>query len=130
MSTRAWARLDNASNIFLAARSARDPKVFRLGAELDHEVDPVLLQRALLVHPGQQQQVLDQQAHPAGLPLDPPHVPVQRRRVAGDDVGLRAHPRRPVRAVAAQFQADLPRQLHVERVDAGQQPALEQPAGR
>ncbi|MCW1805420.1 alcohol acetyltransferase [Brachybacterium squillarum] len=47
MSTRAWARLDNASNIFLAARSARDPKVFRLGAELDHEVDPVLLQRAL-----------------------------------------------------------------------------------
>ena len=47
MSTRAWARLDNASNIFLAARNARDPKVFRLGAELDHEVDPVLLQRAL-----------------------------------------------------------------------------------
>lgn len=47
MSTRAWARLDNASNIFLAARSARDPKVFRLGAELDHEVDPALLQRAL-----------------------------------------------------------------------------------
>lgn len=47
MSTRAWARLDNASNIFLAARSARDPKVFRLGAELDHEVDPALLQQAL-----------------------------------------------------------------------------------
>ncbi|HIT74350.1 MAG TPA: alcohol acetyltransferase [Candidatus Avipropionibacterium avicola] len=42
-----WVRLDNASNIFLAARSDVDPKVFRLGAELDHTVDPVLLQQAL-----------------------------------------------------------------------------------
>src|SRR5699024_4594867 len=43
----AWVRLDNASNIFLAARSEVDPKVFRLSAELDHEVDPQLLQEAL-----------------------------------------------------------------------------------
>lgn len=47
MSRRAWARLDNASNIFLAARSDVDPKVFRLSAEMDHDVDPELLQRAL-----------------------------------------------------------------------------------
>lgn len=47
MTPRAWVRLDNASNIFLAARSAADPKVFRLGAELDHRVDPDLLQEAV-----------------------------------------------------------------------------------
>lgn len=47
MKRRHWVRLDNASNIFPAARSDADPKVFRLGAELDHEVDPVLLQEAL-----------------------------------------------------------------------------------
>lgn len=47
MSRRAWARLDNASNIFLAARSEVDPKVFRISAEMDHEVDAELLQRAL-----------------------------------------------------------------------------------
>lgn len=47
MSGRAWVRLDNASNIFLAARSDADPKVFRLSAEMDHEVDPRLLQQAL-----------------------------------------------------------------------------------
>jgi len=40
-------RLDNASNIFLAARSDADPKVFRVSAEMDHDVDPVLLQQAL-----------------------------------------------------------------------------------
>nr|WP_226849722.1 alcohol acetyltransferase [Brachybacterium tyrofermentans] len=33
--------------MFLAARSEVDPKVFRLGAEMDHEVDPQLLQEAL-----------------------------------------------------------------------------------
>lgn len=44
---RAWVRLDNASTIFLAARSEVDPKVFRLSAEVDHEVDAGLLQRAL-----------------------------------------------------------------------------------
>lgn len=47
MMHRDWVRLDNASNIFLAARSAADPKVFRIGAEVDHEVDPQLLQEAL-----------------------------------------------------------------------------------
>ncbi len=47
MSGRAWVRLDNASNIFLAARSDADPKVFRVSAEMDHDVDPVLLQQAL-----------------------------------------------------------------------------------
>jgi hypothetical protein len=44
---RAWVRLDNASNIFLAARSDADPKVFRLSAEMDQDVDPRLLQEAL-----------------------------------------------------------------------------------
>ncbi|GAA1933397.1 alcohol acetyltransferase [Brevibacterium antiquum] len=47
MTHRDWVRLDNASNIFLAARSAADPKVFRLSAEVDHDVDPELLQQAL-----------------------------------------------------------------------------------
>lgn len=47
MSRRRWVRLDNASNMFLAARSEVDPKVFRLGAEMDHEIDPRLLQEAL-----------------------------------------------------------------------------------
>ncbi|MGO1543573.1 MAG: alcohol acetyltransferase [Gulosibacter sp.] len=44
---RHWVRLDNASNIFLAARTDADPKVFRMSVETDHEVDPVLLQQAL-----------------------------------------------------------------------------------
>lgn len=43
----AWVRLDNASNIFLAARSDADPKVFRIFAELDHEVNRGLLQDAV-----------------------------------------------------------------------------------
>jgi hypothetical protein len=47
VSRRVWARLDNASNIFLASRSSVDPKVFRISAELDHAVDPQLLQEAL-----------------------------------------------------------------------------------
>ena len=47
MTRRAWVRLDNASNIFLAARSDADPKVFRISAELDHDVEPRLLQQAL-----------------------------------------------------------------------------------
>lgn len=47
MMHRDWVRLDNASNIFLAARSAADPKVFRISAEVDHDVDPQLLQEAL-----------------------------------------------------------------------------------
>lgn len=44
---RPWVRLDNAANIFLAARSEVDTKVFRLSAELDEEIDPALLQEAL-----------------------------------------------------------------------------------
>lgn len=47
LAPRPWVRLDNASNIFPAARSAIDPKVFRLGAEMDADVDPALLQEAL-----------------------------------------------------------------------------------
>lgn len=43
----AWVRLDNASNIFLASRSEADPKVFRMSAEMDCDVDPRLLQEAL-----------------------------------------------------------------------------------
>lgn len=42
-----WVRLDNAANIFLAARNEVDTKVFRLSAELDEEVDPAVLQEAL-----------------------------------------------------------------------------------
>ncbi|MGO1570493.1 MAG: alcohol acetyltransferase [Canibacter sp.] len=47
MSQRSWVRLDNASNIFLAARTESDPKVFRLSAEVDHEVDRAILQTAV-----------------------------------------------------------------------------------
>ncbi len=47
MSRRTWVRLDNASNIFLAAMSSVDSKVFRLSAQLFDDVDPVLLQQAL-----------------------------------------------------------------------------------
>ena len=47
MSRRTWVRLDNASNIFLAAMSSVDSKVFRLSAEMAEEVDPELLQQAL-----------------------------------------------------------------------------------
>ena len=42
-----WVRLDNASNIFLAAMTEADTKVFRLSAAVAEPVDPVLLQRAL-----------------------------------------------------------------------------------
>jgi len=42
-----WIRLDNASNIFLAARNNIDTKVFRLSAEIKDAVNPVLLQKAL-----------------------------------------------------------------------------------
>ncbi len=47
MTPASWVRLDNASNIFLAARSDADPKVFRISAEVDHAVEPRLLQQAL-----------------------------------------------------------------------------------
>lgn len=42
-----WVRLDNASNIFLAAMTNRDSKVFRISAEVSETVDPDLLQKAL-----------------------------------------------------------------------------------
>lgn len=45
--TRNWVRLDNAANIFLAARNEVDTKVFRLAADLDESVDPAVLQQAL-----------------------------------------------------------------------------------
>ena len=47
MTPASWVRLDNASNIFLAARSYADPTVFRISAEVDHAVEPRLLQQAL-----------------------------------------------------------------------------------
>nr|NLD40926.1 alcohol acetyltransferase [Actinomycetales bacterium] len=42
-----WVRLDNAANIFVAARSEVDTKVFRLSAELDEDIDSAVLQQAL-----------------------------------------------------------------------------------
>ena len=42
-----WVRLDNASNIFLAAMSNRDSKVFRISCEVSETVDPDHLQQAL-----------------------------------------------------------------------------------
>lgn len=44
---RNWVRLDNASNIFLAAMNPQDTKVFRLSAEMEETVDPDFLQQAL-----------------------------------------------------------------------------------
>lgn len=42
-----WIRLDNASNIFLAARNEIDTKVFRLTIEMKDRVEPSILQSAL-----------------------------------------------------------------------------------
>ena len=42
-----WSRLDNASKIFPATFSDRDPKVFRIACELFEAVDPEALQGAL-----------------------------------------------------------------------------------
>lgn len=47
MNEREWYRLDNASNIFLAAQNEIDTKVFRLSAEMTEKVEPELLQMAL-----------------------------------------------------------------------------------
>lgn len=44
---RNWVRLDNAANIFLAARNEVDTKVFRVAVDMDRPVDPELLQQAL-----------------------------------------------------------------------------------
>lgn len=49
MDMKRWSRLDNASNIFLAARNDIDTKVFRFTAELNETVDPELLEEALLL---------------------------------------------------------------------------------
>lgn len=47
MKYRNWMRLDNASNIFLAARNGIDTKVFRFTAEMSELIEPELLQDAL-----------------------------------------------------------------------------------
>lgn len=47
MESKKWMRLDNASNIFLAAQNERDTKVFRMTMEFTETIDPVLLQEAL-----------------------------------------------------------------------------------
>ena len=47
MNRKRWVRLDNASNIFLAARTETDTKVFRLSAQMREAVDPRILQKAL-----------------------------------------------------------------------------------
>jgi hypothetical protein len=52
------------------------------------EVDRLDRERALLVHAGEQEQVLDEQAHPAALALDPLHQP--------PDVVVTAHGALPV----------------------------------
>jgi len=47
MKKKTWVRLDNASNIFLAAMTDFDTKVFRLSAAMEGPIDPELLQQAL-----------------------------------------------------------------------------------
>ncbi len=47
MKRKNWVRLDNASNIFLAAMNDFDTKVFRLSAAMEESVDSKLLQEAL-----------------------------------------------------------------------------------
>ena len=42
-----WTRLENASRIFPAVCSSRDPKVFRLTCELNEEIIPEILQQSL-----------------------------------------------------------------------------------
>lgn len=48
MEKRNWVRLDNASNIFLAARTEVDTKVFRFSAQYKDPIDPASLQKALI----------------------------------------------------------------------------------
>ena len=48
MDRKNWVRLDNASNIFLAARNEIYTKVFRLSAEVENLVQPDILQKAFL----------------------------------------------------------------------------------
>lgn len=47
MKRKGWAKLDNASKIFLSTMTSTDTKVFRLSAEVREEVDPLVLQEAL-----------------------------------------------------------------------------------
>ena len=47
MKRKNWVRLDNASNIFLAAMNDFDTKVFRLRVAMEESVNPKLLQQAL-----------------------------------------------------------------------------------
>lgn len=47
METKNWIKLDNASNIFLAARNRIDTKVYRLTVEMSEVIDPLILQDAL-----------------------------------------------------------------------------------
>ncbi len=47
METENWIRLDNASNIFLAARNQTDTKVYRLTVEMSETINPSILQDAL-----------------------------------------------------------------------------------
>lgn len=47
MKRKKWVKLDNASNIFLAAMTEVDTKVFRFSAAVEEAVDPSLLQQAL-----------------------------------------------------------------------------------
>ena len=47
MDSKNWIRLDNASNIFLAAQNEIDTKVFRMTMEFTETIEPSLLQSAL-----------------------------------------------------------------------------------
>lgn len=47
MESKNWIRLDNASNIFLAAQNEIDTKVFRMTIEFTEAIEPTLLQNAL-----------------------------------------------------------------------------------
>lgn len=47
METKSWIKLDNASNIFLAARNQIDTKVYRMTVEMSETINPVVLQDAL-----------------------------------------------------------------------------------
>ena len=49
------------------------PGVHRGVVAQDHQVNRFILQRPLLIHPGQRQQVFHQLAHAFGLGLDAPH---------------------------------------------------------
>jgi hypothetical protein len=75
-----------ADGVWVRALATRLPSTWRSRASSptttgavsdDQQIDGLLLERPLLVEPGQQQQVLDEQAHPGGLLLDPTHHAAQ-----------------------------------------------------